>query len=787
MSRRRAVLTATIALLMGATGFVVWSISPVLSDKKPTATTKILARDGSLLYEVSLPEEGDRTNVPLSQVPIRLQQAVIATEDARFRRHRGVDVAALGRAFRDLATRGRITGGASTIEQQLVKNLYFRTKRRTVVQKMRELVAASYWSFTHTKDDTLERYLNTVPLGGQAYGVAAAARTYFRKDIGDVTLPEAALLAGIISSPGSAEPYAHGAVAEKARSHALDRMVAEGFISNGDADDARANVVTVFAPRHPIKAPHFVFQVLNELEGAIPGIRDGGYEVRTTLDPDLQRTAEDVISSRLETLKDQNAGNAALVAADARSGDVLAYVGSADYFNDDIQGRVDMVQAKRQPGSALKPFLYIAALMNGWTAASVIPDLPVRFETQDGNGYYPKNYSHTYSGPVSIRDALGSSLNIPAVRVLHDLGLVPFFDTLRRFGLTFPEAPDYYGLSIVLGGGEVTLRDATQAYARLAAGARGISLRDVTEVKNAEGKIIFRAALTRPSPVYDDESSVQAAWIVSDILKDRLARSRSFGEANLLDVGKRVAVKTGTTRDFHDNWAFGYTPDFALGVWVGNADGRPMQGVSGITGAVPIWHDVMMLRLADVQEVTWPEAAGLVRKDVCVTSGLLANGTCPKTRVERFIAGTEPSRPDDWYKIFRVDAASGRLADESCPSRVVERTYLVPPPEYSAWFAATRYERPPDTDCSGRTTGQRDGQVMILSPLDGDRFEVSDRMAALNQSIPFIAGGSATAYRWRLNGQALESDEPTYLWTPSPGEYTLQLEGADRQVRFTVK
>ena len=292
---------------------------------------------------------------------------------------------------------------------------------------------------------------------------------------------------------------------------------------------------------------------------------------------------------------------------------------------------------------------------------------------------------------------------------------------------------------------------------------------------------------------------------MADVLTDKSARSKSFGEANLLDVSKPVAAKTGTTRDFHDNWAFGYTPDIVLGVWVGNANGEPMQGVSGITGAVPIWHDIIQYRLKNVDRIVWTKPEGLVTRTVCASSGLLANGICPKTKNELFIAGQEPEKQDDWYVRLDIDADTGLAATDKCRAHVIQKTYFVPPPEFSAWLVAAKHETPPAKNCEGGPAKYRSqsaiagGEMKILSPLDGDVYARDGMVSVEQQTLPFIAGGEPIAvggrrsevgyadYIWELNGQTIKTAEPTYLWKLQPGEYTLKLLGADGEVRFTVR
>ncbi len=768
--------------------FVAWSIAPLRHPASPISSTKILDRNGGLLYEVVKPEEGRRTLISRSSIPASFVEALLASEDQRFYSHHGIDVIAITRAFKDFILRQEIVSGASTLEQQVVKNLYFADKQRTLFHKLREATAAIYWSYTHTKDQTLETYVNTIFFGNQALGLAAATETYFHKPTQDLTLAESALLVGIIPAPSAYDPYYHWKLARSRQQTVLDRMAERGVISVEQREEAVTTAIDLFPPRHEIQAPHFVFRVLEILEARYPDLRMGGYTVKTSLDPEQQRQAEQTIKRRLAQLAGQHVTNAALMMMQPRSGEILAYVGSGDYFDTSIQGQVDMVKAKRQPGSALKPFLYFQAFQQGFTPASVIADLPVRFETVDGKPYYPRNYGYAYHGPVSIRESLGSSLNIPAVKVLQSVGLYSFVGLLSRFGITFPEEPDHYGLALVLGGGETSLADVTRAYASLALSAKSVTPIDVLEVRDRNGVVREQAAQPFHEALFPLSSSAeQAAVLVSDILMDKSARLLSFGSSNLLDVGKRVAIKTGTTKDFRDNWAFGYTPEIVVGVWVGNADNSAMQGVSGITGAVPIWHDVMQAYLKNVKDIQWPNVDGLVRRRICLPSGKLADETCAKTREETFIKGTEPTEKDDWYVEATVDAKTGLLTTDACLMATVKKIFLHPPPEYDAWLTAKGVERLPTCDCEGRSRGGVT-PLTILSPLEDDQFERETHLAPEAFQIPFIAGGERrSAYHWRLNGMPLTSDGPTLLWSPQPGSYTLELEGADRRVQFFVR
>ncbi len=776
LHQKRIVVGALIGAAVAGGLFFAWSIAPLFGQQPGLTSTRVLDRNGGLLYEIADPLFGVRRETALADIAPSLVPAVVASEDHRFYKHHGIDWLAVARVAKEMVVSGQAQGGASTIEQQLIKTLFYSGARRTVWQKAREMVSAAYWSATHDKDETLALYLNSIYFGNRAYGVAAASQTYFHKVPSELTLAESAMLVGFIPSPSTYDPYRHRAAADARQESVLRRM--------GESDKDLGGI-SFFKPQSSIVAPHFVFHVLDELAQTLPDIESGGYVIRTSLDPALQQTAQAAVERRLLALVDKQVGNAAVLAVDPRSSEVLAYVGSADYFAPGIDGAVDMVQAKRQPGSALKPFLYFIAFMQGFAPATIIADLPVRFEAADGRPYYPRNYNYRYFGPVSLRQALASSLNIPAVKLLDRIGLISFFDAAERFGLSFPESPDHYGLGIVLGGGEVSLADTVQAYARLALGGHDVRLSDVLTISDATGATIYQSPKQEHAALFTDaDRATAAAALVADVLTDNSARSLSFGEQSLLDIGKRIAVKTGTTKDFRDNWAFGYTPDFVLGVWVGNADNSPMQAISGITGAVPIWHDLMRYRFDRGGEIVWPKSSALTTRTICTVSGLLATNDCPKKRSELFIAGQEPTETDDWYQYINIDAATGLLDNGHCRGPIVPTLFLVPPPQYQAWLLASGNKQPPTTDCSGLALSAPQ-PLTILSPLDGDAFEINPLIDRDSQRIPFIAGGFAPSYHWMLNGQAIETTKSVYLWEAKPGEYTLTLD--DRQIRFSVR
>ncbi len=769
--------------------FVMWiwfAIVPVLRVPSFSSSTKILDRNGGLLFEVGDKEKGIRKIITFDEIPDSLKNALVASEDKRFYNHHGVDIRAIGRVFFEMLKTGHIASGASTIEQQLVKNIYFADQPRSIIQKMREMTAALWFAYTHSKDETLVIYLNSAYFGNRSYGIGTAARTYFHKSVKDLTVLESAMLVSVLPAPSRFEPYRHKALSNARMRYVLQRMVVEHMITKQEAENALERGITLFATNYEIQSPHFVLYVLDELSKQFPDIETGGYVIHTTIDPDLQRVVQTSINRRIARLSLEHVNNASVIAIHPETGEILAYVGNVDYFDEKHSGAIDMVQVPRQTGSVLKPFLYLYALMHGYTPASVIADVPVRFETGEGTTYYPHNYGNTYAGPVSLRDALGSSLNIPAVKILNQVGLSNFFEVLKKFGILFEYPPDYYGLQIVLGGGEATLMDIAYAYARLALYGHTVNSVSVLKVENNEGNVVYTSRRPEHKPLFEDQNKVSdASELIADILSDSSARSRSFGEANLLDIQKRIAVKTGTTYDFHDNWAFGYTPQFVLGVWVGNADNTPMKGVSGISGAVPIWHDIMRYVYDKKHQIAWNHSKNIVSVNICVPSGLRATELCPKTRMEKFIEGTEPNVVDSWYKSLEIDAKTGLLATPSCNKQIVRKTFLIPPQEYRIFSEITRYEQPPKKDCNQGEVKYYQDELSIISPLQGEVFAIDQQINQQNQRISFIAGGEAQRYTWELNGEKIETSEPVFLWEPRKGNYILKL--GNRQTSFSVK
>ncbi|MBI3971706.1 MAG: PBP1A family penicillin-binding protein [Chloroflexi bacterium] len=604
-----------------------------ITERIQFQSSKIYDRNGVLLYEVYDPNKGRRTSVPIQEIPEHVKNAFLAAEDARFYHNPGIDVQGIARAFRDnVASRGERLSGGSTITQQLVKNTLL-SDEKTLSRKVREAVLAIDISRRYSKDRILELYLNSVYFGNQAYGVQAAAEAYFGKSVQELDVAEAALLAGLIRSPSTTNPFENEPAAKAEQQRVLDLMARQGFLSPNEAKAAAAKPLQYNDKQYAeLKAPHFVLWIRNQFENnpkyGQRSLFERGLEVTTTLDIRLQEAAEQILRRHVAGLARFNAGNGALVALNPATGEILAMVGSADYADKAIQGEVNVALAPRQPGSSIKPITYLAALQQGWTPATIIDDVETTFP---GNPpYRPRNYDGRFHGPVTVRTALANSYNIPAVKALQFAGVPAMMDLAKRLGITTLTDPRRYGLALTLGGGEVRLLELTSAYGVLANGGRRVEPVSILKVSDTRGNVLDEWPGPQPQPVAD----ARHAYLLTSILSDNAARTPAFGATSPLRLSRPAAVKTGTTDDFRDNWTVGYTSQLVVGVWVGNADNSPMRGTTGLTGAAPIWHDFMEFALQPLPVDPLRPPPGLQRAAIARDSGKLWTEGCPEEKIE---------------------------------------------------------------------------------------------------------------------------------------------------------
>jgi len=686
------------------------------------ASTKIYDRNGELLYEVFDPQGGRRTLVPLTDISPYLRQATIATEDKRFYQHPGVDPIGIARAVWQNVTEKGIVSGASTITQQLARNVFLSPEeraQRTLSRKIKEAVLATEITRRYSQDAILEIYLNTIYYGNLAYGIEAAAETYFGKTAAELSLAEAALLAGLPQSPAIYDPFTNPEAAKARQAVVLGLMAEEGYITPAQAEAARSEELQFVAQRTDIRAPHFVTYVRQLLEQKYGSavLYQGGLQVYTTLDPRLQGIAERLAREQIAALADKHTTNAALVAMRPGTGEILAMLGSVDFFNPEIDGQVNVALRLRQPGSAIKPVTYVAAFEKGWTPATLIMDVPTEFPDGANPPYKPTNYDEKFHGPVLVRTALGSSYNVPAVKTLQYVCLPVFLEMAHRLGINSLNRPDY-GLSLTLGGGDVTLLELTSAYAVFANSGRQVPPVAVLRIVDNYRRVIEEYQPPEGQPVI----SPQHAYLITSILSDNEARTSAFGPNSVLKLSRPAAAKTGTTDDWRDNWTIGYTPNLVAGVWVGNSDNTPMAHISGVRGAGPIWHNFMEEALADSppREFTRPE--GIETIEICADSGTIPSQVCPRKKLEIFAAGQGPLGPEhDIHQMVRIDRITGQLATEFCPENLVEEKYFqVYPPDGREWAEQHGIPQPPTETC---TLHASPAQVAISQPLEGEQVE----------------------------------------------------------------
>ncbi len=591
-------------------------------------STHIYDRNGRLLYEVY--RDQNRTPIKLADLPPYVTKATIAFEDKDFYRHNGVSLySGVLRALKENLLNKHLQGG-STITQQLVKSALL-TPERSFQRKIKEIVLALWAERIYSKDQILEMYLNQVPYGGSSYGIEEASKTYLGKSARDLSLSEAALLAGLPQAPSIYSPFIDPQLAVSRRNQVLLDMEHQKYITHDQRMKAESEKLAIIPPRTLIKAPHFVFHVKSDLEQEFGTreIEEGGLKVTSTIDLDLQLEAEKILKEELAKVQNLQVSNGAILITRPSTGEILAMVGSADYFAAP-SGAFNDTTALRQPGSSIKPLMYSLALEKNYTAATSIDDSPAVFRISDTEVYKPVNYDGKFHGRVPLRYALANSYNIPAVKVLNSIGVDQFVDHAKKMGITTWGDSSQYGLSLTLGGGEVKMTDMATAFGVFANAGYKVPVKDIIKLEDSKNEEVSMKPVEK-TKVLDDG----IAYIISDILSDNVARQQAFGPGNQLEIsGHKVAVKTGTTDSKKDNWTIGYTPDFLVAVWVGNNDGTPMNPflTSGVTGAAPIWHRVMEYVLNNYNKDgnNWfTKPSDIVEK------------SCYGGRVEYFLTGTE--------------------------------------------------------------------------------------------------------------------------------------------------
>ncbi len=679
------------------------------------ATTKILDRNGNLLWEIIDPTGGRRTRVSLDEISPNLIRATVATEDRFFYQNVGVDPIAVARAVYYNVTEGEIVSGASTITQQLARNVLLdpeERNQRSIMRKVREAVLAVEINRRYTKEEILEIYLNQIYYGNLAYGIEAASQTYFGKSAEDLTLAEAAMLAGLPQAPAFHDPYTNPEGAKNRQADVLRLMAEANYITANEAEDAHLEALPFREPSFAFESPHFVTYVRQELERIFGPdlLYQVGVEVTTTLDPRLQSIAEEEVTRQVNALAGRDVSNGALVTMDVETGQILAFVGSKDFEDEAIAGQINMALTPRQPGSSIKPLTYLATFeMLDWTPSTLIMDTEVEYPDGAGGVYSPQNYDKKYHGPTSIRLSLANSYNIPPVKALALVGVDALKEMSSRLGITTLTRNDY-GVALTLGAGEVPLIEMVGAYQAIANGGVKVQPTSIVEIRDKFGRVIEPA---RPQPVRVLNEA--HAYLITHILADNEARTPAMGPNSPMKLSRPAAAKTGTTTDFRDSWIVGYTTNYVTGVWVGNADNTPMNGIGGSNGAGPIWNQFMERAHEGVAIEDFTRPSSIVELEVCADSGTIPSEVCPQRRTEVFYQPQPPLGPEhDIHQLIEIDRNTGKRANEFCRGNVEQRYYRVYPPDGWEWAEEQGYEQPPANFCPSANL-----IADITQPLDG--------------------------------------------------------------------
>jgi len=759
--RRRRALVGVIVL----TGALVWlrcgPIPAALLEGADAPSTIVVDRHGDVLYEALSAEGARLERIDPARLPPALVAATLAAEDRRFYAHIGVDPIALARAARrDLAER-RIVEGGSTISQQVAKLLIQRRegiRSRGVGAKLREMVLALRLERRFTKQEILARYLTLASYGNQTSGAARASRLYFGMSPAMLTPAQAAFLAGLPQRPARFNPW-RSAAAARARQHTiLHRMAAAGSITPDQLREALSERLALDQRHAPFLAPHFVEMALAASDGRRPS------RLETTLDLPLQCEVEGIIDSNRESLRTHGAANVAVVVLDNARGEWIAWEGSGSYFDADRGGAINGPLVPRQPGSALKPFTYALAFEEGRGPSTVLPDVPSHFPTAEpGVLYSPRNYDGRYRGPLLARLALAGSENVPAVALASDLGVSSLMRFLSRAGLdTFDRNASYYGLGLTLGNAEVRLDQLAAAYAAF---ARGGAWRQPVFIRGARAA---ERALVSP----------RTAFWITDILSDPEARSFIFGRGGNLEFPFPAAVKTGTSQAYHDNWTVGYTREVTVGVWVGNFDRTPLRDSSGVTGAGPIFHAVMLAAQRRVAGSIDPSLSAIVTRPdsiaevtICALSGMRANAWCP-SRAKEWVRTDDEALPCSWH----------HQSDEGL--------LTIYPPEYRAWAAsdgsraASRESSAPSPEsrvASPQSRVASSQSLRIVNPPAGAIYSIDPTLRREFQSLPLRAvTAHPTSVTWKVDGERIGtmSSEKSLDWPLAVGRHEIEAQDA---------
>jgi len=731
MTERKIVLISLILSLISIITFILPTRHQILAYHE-MASIRILDRNNVILREVLSSQDATSRYCTLDKISPWLIKTTVVSEDKRFFLHKGIDPLAAFRSLVQNFLHGGVVSGGSTISQQLARNL-INSPSRNLVYKLIEAFIALNLELKLSKEEILELYFNYAPYGNQTYGVEAAAYLYLRKPARDLSITEAAFLAGIPQAPSFYNPYRYPKRIKDRQEKILVSLLQYGIIDSNEYQNGLKQPVFLIPKESNFLAPHFCEHVLVKLN---KNMWQDVSTVKTTLDIRLQKEIELILKNNIDRLTNANVTNAAAIVFDNRTMEVLVYVGSVDFFDPLIDGEVDGVRALRQPGSALKPFTYALALENNCTAATLIPDMPT-FEKTFGGDYMPRNYDEKYHGMVRLRTALACSYNIPAVRVCSELGPEMLLDRCLQLGFeSLDKSAVHYGLGLTLGNGEVTLKELTRAYSVFTHYGRFLTEQILFSVDT-----IDLGLRPRSLKIFEPE----VAYIIMDILNDNNARSPAFGLYSPLNLPFFCAAKTGTSKDFKDNWCIGFTDKYLVGVWVGNFDGNPMHHVSGITGAGPIFRDIVLLLHRTTASIKYPKPDKVIINVICTESGELASAHCDNTITEIFIQGTEPESICRYHTSAEPLHAHLHTSEHGRPNQDIQK------------------------------------DIVISFPDDGDIFKIDPILRNEYQVLTFHVSTSCPLKQisWFVNDSIIGTVSKPYhiTWQLSPGKHRVSACG----------
>ena len=765
-------------MLLLLVAFFLWPLPDNITNPVNLESTNILDRNWNLLYTVRKHDFGIQDKISFDDIPEQIISSLIAVEDRSFYSHFGISIKWILRSIYLNTISGRIVSGGSTITQQYVRGL-IKPEKRSLLYKIKEMYFAIRLEMIMTKNEILENYLNNAYFWNQAYGIWAAANLYYEKNINELSLAESAFLIWIVQSPLRFNPIENFEDTVKRQKVVLTSLFDVKKVSLEQFDELSREPIKISSWKIKISTPHFISWFKQIYSNNIFEEK----EIKTTIDLNLQKEIEHIIQNKLSELKDKRVTSAAAIVLDLHSWELLSMVGSADFWDEENDGQVNVTISPRQPGSALKPFTYALALESGKTAASTVADIETQFFTQEGNPYIPRNYNYNFNGLVRFREALANSYNISAVKVLEDVWVNHLLEFLKASWIkTLNKSPQYYGLALTLWDGEVKLLELTQAYGIFPRGWKTLNL-----------KVLIDENITEWKQILDPKIS----WLIADIISDNDARLPEFWAGSVLNFDFPVWVKTGTTRNSRDNWTMWFTSNHLIGVWVWNADNSSMRDTSGVTWAWPIFREVVLALKKNYWAGEFTKPEWIIELDICRLSGKLPTKYCTDIISEHFIKWTEPKQYDDIFIEKKIDIRNNLLGDDCKDEFIKKEVFAIFPLELRKWARENGWKQIPD-DFSplcerGKNNVINEIEVLeIIKPNDFDSFYLDPLVPDANEKIIFEARShnNIKLVNWFVDGKLVwSSSPPDYRmeWEPEIGSHEVLIKWEGREDKVVIE